>query len=161
MHPIASTTSPHTPVTKKSSPNPAPAPPPAASDATATTDGSSSCPSPGKYQVTRRQRGQATYYGDKFTGRKTASGERYQPNEMTAAHRTLPFGTRVRVKRLDGNGEVVCVRINDRGPFGKASRIIDLSKAAAKELAMLRAGVVRVEVEVLKEDAARGQRTQK
>lgn len=111
----------------------------------------SACPAPGQYQVTRRLRGQATYYGDKFAGRKTASGERYQPEALTAAHRTLPFGTRVRVKRLDGDGEVVCVRINDRGPFGKASRIIDLSKSAAKQLAMLRAGVVRVEVEVLKE----------
>lgn len=105
--------------------------------------------------MTRRQRGQATYYGDKFAGRKTASGERYQPDVLTAAHRTLPFGTRVRVKRLDGNGEVVCVRINDRGPYAKrGTRIIDLSKAAAKELAMLRAGVVRVEVEVLKETNA-------
>jgi rare lipoprotein A len=101
--------------------------------------------------VTRRLRGQATYYGDAFAGRKTANGERYRPEAFTAAHRTLPFGTRVRVKRLDGKGESVCVRINDRGPFGKASRIIDLSKAAAKDLSMLRAGVVRVEVEVLKE----------
>jgi rare lipoprotein A len=108
--------------------------------------------------VARRLHGQATYYGDKFAGRKTASGERYQPDAMTAAHKSLPFGTRVRVKRLDGKGEVVCVRINDRGPFGRASRIIDLSKAAAKELAMLRAGVVRVEVEVLGEDTSKGKR---
>jgi rare lipoprotein A len=99
-------------------------------------------------------KGQATYYGDKFTGRKTASGDRYRPEAFTAAHRSLPFGTRVRVKRLDGNNEVVCVRINDRGPYGSASRIIDLSKAAAKELAMLRAGVVKVEIEVLKETGA-------
>jgi rare lipoprotein A len=96
-------------------------------------------------------RGKATYYGDKFAGRKTASGDRYQPDQMTAAHRSLPFGTWVRVRRLDDKAAPVCVRINDRGPFGSATRIIDLSKAAAKELIMLREGVVKVEVEVLKE----------
>lgn len=93
--------------------------------------------------------GEATYYSDKLTGRKTASGERYDPGALTAAHRTLRFGTQVRVVRVD-TGRAVIVRITDRGPFGKPSRIIDLSKAAARELDMLRAGVVRVRVEVLR-----------
>ena len=92
--------------------------------------------------------GEATYYSDKIAGRKTASGERYDPAALTAAHRSLPFGTRVRVVRVD-TGNSVLVRITDRGPFGKPSRIIDLSKAAARQLDMLRAGVIRVRVEVL------------
>lgn len=97
--------------------------------------------------------GEATYYSDKLAGRKTASGERYDPKALTAAHRSLPFGTRVRVERL-GTGKSVVVRITDRGPFGKPSRIIDLSKAAARELDMLRAGVVPVRVEVLSPGSA-------
>ncbi len=95
--------------------------------------------------------GEATYYSDKLAGRKTASGERYDPGALTAAHRTLPFGTVVRVVR-QGTEKAVVVRITDRGPFGKPSRIIDLSKAAARELDMLRAGVVPVRVEVLSSD---------
>lgn len=94
-------------------------------------------------------RGDATYYADKFAGRKTASGEVYDPGAFTAAHRKLPFGTVVRVKRTD-NGRVVYVRVTDRGPFGNKRRIIDLSRAAAAELEMLRAGVVKVVVEVVK-----------
>ena len=78
----------------------------------------------------------------------TASGERFNPNAFTAAHRTLPLGTRVRVTNTR-NGRSVEVRINDRGPFGNRERIIDLSKAAARELHMLDAGVVPVTVEVL------------
>lgn len=92
--------------------------------------------------------GQATYYSDALAGRKTASGERYDPNALTAAHRKLAFGTMVRVTRLD-TGRSVVVRITDRGPFGNEKRIIDVSKAAARELDMLRAGVVAVRVEVL------------
>lgn len=93
--------------------------------------------------------GEASYYADKFAGRETASGDVYDPDELTAAHPTLPFGTRVRVRRLDGRGEAaVVVRINDRGPF-KDNRIIDLSKAAARELGMLAAGVVPVRITVL------------
>lgn len=99
-------------------------------------------------QVSEVLEGEATYYSDKLAGRKTASGERYDPRALTAAHRTLPFGTRVRVVRK-GSEKAVVVRITDRGPFGKPSRIIDLSKAAAQELDMLRAGVVPVRVEVL------------
>jgi rare lipoprotein A len=92
------------------------------------------------------QRGYATYYDEP---QRTASGERFDPNGFTAAHRTLPLGTRVRVTNR-GNGRSVIVRINDRGPFGKRDRIIDLSKAAARELHMLDAGVVPVTVEVLR-----------
>jgi len=93
------------------------------------------------------QRGKASWYGGRLHGRKTASGERFNKDAMTAAHRTLPFGSRVRVTNL-ANGRTVVVRINDRGPFGRG-RIIDLSEAAARALQMIRSGVVRVVVEVL------------
>jgi len=92
--------------------------------------------------------GDATYYADSLAGNKTANGERYQPGAFTAAHRTLPFGTVVRVVRTD-TGRVTYVKVNDRGPFGNAKRVIDLSRAAAAELEMLRAGVVPVRVEIL------------
>lgn len=91
-----------------------------------------------------RERGSASYYGDKFHGRTTASGERFNQNRMTAAHRTLPFGTKVTVKNLK-NGKQVVVKINDRGPSSK-SRMIDLSKGAAKKIGMIQAGVVPVEL---------------
>jgi rare lipoprotein A len=93
------------------------------------------------------QKGKAAYYGDKFHGRKTASGEKYDKRAMTAAHKTLPFGTVVKVTNLK-NGKTVEVRINDRGPYGKG-RVIDLSRAAAQKLDMIRAGVVPVEVRVI------------
>ncbi|HKP60067.1 MAG TPA: septal ring lytic transglycosylase RlpA family protein [Polyangiales bacterium] len=92
--------------------------------------------------------GVASYYGDEFAGRSTANGERYDPNEYTAAHRTLPFGTIVRVTRRT-TGDWVLVRINDRGPYGKRKRLIDLSKQAARRLGMLRDGVAKVRAEVL------------
>ena len=95
------------------------------------------------------QTGKATYYGNKFHGRKTASGERYDRNEFTAAHRTLPFGTRVKVTRLS-NGKTVSVRINDRGPL-KRGRIIDLSRAAAEQIGMVAEGVVDVGIEIIEE----------
>jgi rare lipoprotein A len=95
------------------------------------------------------QEGLASYYGDRFHGRTTASGEIYDMDALTAAHRSLPFGTVVRVTRRD-TGRDVIVRINDRGPF-VAGRIIDLSKAAARRLDMLAAGVVQVRVEVLED----------
>jgi len=91
--------------------------------------------------------GLASYYADKYQGHKTASGERFDTARLTAAHRTLPFGTRVRVTSLD-NGRSVVVRVNDRGPF-VSGRVIDLSPAAARQLDMLRAGVARVKLEVL------------
>ena len=93
------------------------------------------------------QTGKASYYARKFQGRKTANGERYDRREMTAAHRRLPFGSIVRVTNLK-NGRSVVVRINDRGPWGRG-RIIDVSEAAAEEIGMIRAGVVRVKVEVM------------
>jgi rare lipoprotein A len=91
------------------------------------------------------QRGKASWYGREC--RSTASGERYDPSSMTAAHRTLPFGTMVRVTNLNAKRSAV-VRINNRGPF-KKGRIIDVSKAAAQQLAMMSAGVVPVSVEVI------------
>jgi rare lipoprotein A len=94
------------------------------------------------------QTGKATWYSDSLAGRPTASGEPYDPGELTAAHRTLPFGTRVRVTNLRNDRSVV-VRVNDRGPFGRADRIIDLSRAAAEGLEMIRAGVVPVRLEVV------------
>ncbi len=90
--------------------------------------------------------GMASYYADRFHGRPTASGERYDTAAFTAAHRTLPFGSMVTVTHIS-TGDSVQVRINDRGPHSQ-KRIIDLSKAAAKALNMLRKGVARVELKV-------------
>lgn len=94
------------------------------------------------------QTGKASYYANKFHGRKTASGERYDRTAFTAAHRKLPFGTRVRVTNL-GNGKSVTVRVNDRGPV-KKSRVIDLSLAAAREIGILRKGIADVGIEIVK-----------
>lgn len=91
--------------------------------------------------------GFASWYGAPYHGQRSASGEIYDQEKLTAAHRTLPFGTRVRVHRLDGTGSVV-VRINDRGPFVK-SRVIDLSHAAAVQLGMTDGGLVPVTLEVV------------
>jgi len=91
--------------------------------------------------------GTASWYGARHQGRRTASGERFDHNALTAAHRTLPFGTRVRVTNLRNRRSVV-VRINDRGPHARA-RIIDLSRKAAQNLGMLHAGVAPVRVETL------------
>ena len=93
------------------------------------------------------QVGIASYYASKHHGRRTASGERFDMQELTAAHRTLPFGTRVRVTNL-ANGRRTVVRINDRGPFRKG-RIIDVSYAAARELQMRARGTTRVRLQVL------------
>jgi len=94
------------------------------------------------------QVGQATWYGKAFAGAKTASGERFDPSAMTAAHRKLPFGTWVEVRRRD-TGATVRVRITDRGPWGNPARVIDLSQAAADRLGMMSAGVVSVELRVV------------
>jgi rare lipoprotein A len=88
--------------------------------------------------------GMASYYAGNLHGRKTASGETYHKDKLTAAHRFLPFGTRLKVINLE-NGREVQVRINDRGPFVQG-RIVDLSYAAARELQMIDQGVVRVRV---------------
>jgi peptidoglycan lytic transglycosylase len=94
------------------------------------------------------QVGYATWYGAKFAGRRTADGERFDPNAMTAAHRTLPFGTWVEVRRVD-TGETVRVRITDRGPFGHEDRIIDLSRAAARALRIIGRGLTKVALRVV------------
>lgn len=92
--------------------------------------------------------GYASFYSARFRGRRTASGERYDPTALTAAHRTLPFGTWVRVQSLPGGREVK-VRINDRGP-SVSGRVIDLSRAAAEALGMVRSGEQAVRIQVLK-----------
>jgi len=92
--------------------------------------------------------GRASYYSDSLSGRRTANGERYDPNLFTAASRDLPFDTIVRVTRLDTLDQVI-VRINDRGPFGDHRRILDLSRAAAARIDMIRAGVVEIRAEVI------------
>lgn len=97
--------------------------------------------------------GPVSYYGREFTGRRTSNGERFDPGLLTMAHRSLPFGTLVRVTNLFNNKSVV-VRVNDRGPF-TGGRVGDVSAAAATLLDMLRAGVVRARLEVL--GAARAQ----
>ncbi len=99
---------------------------------------------------TPSETGLASYYSDIFEGSLTANGERFSNSEFTAAHRTLPFGTRVRVTNL-GNGRSVVVRITDRGPFVEG-RILDLSRAAASELGFLEEGVISVRIEVLPAD---------
>ncbi|MGB3336204.1 MAG: septal ring lytic transglycosylase RlpA family protein [Devosia sp.] len=91
--------------------------------------------------------GVASWYGPGFHGRTTANGERYNMNDMTAAHKSLKFGTRVKVTN-ENNGRSVVVRINDRGPY-VGSRIIDLSKSAAQALDMIGPGTAAVTVEVL------------
>ena len=94
--------------------------------------------------------GRASFYGRTFEGRRTASGETYDPERMTAAHPTLPFGTWIRVTRLGGAaaGAFVEVRVNDRCGCG-GGRIVDLSRAAARRLDMIRVGVVPVRLEVI------------
>ena len=91
--------------------------------------------------------GAASWYGPGFYGRTTANGERLRKGTLTAAHRTLPFGSRVRVTNLS-NGRSVVVRINDRGPF-KDHRVIDLAHGAASQLKMIQAGEVPVKLEIL------------
>ena len=91
--------------------------------------------------------GEASYYADDLAGEPTASGEPHEPEALTAAHRTLPLGTRIRVTNLRTDESVV-VRVNDRGPFAR-HRVVDLSKAAAREIGMLRRGTARVRLELL------------
>lgn len=92
--------------------------------------------------------GPASWYGPGFHGRKTANGERFNMNELTAAHRSLPFGTKVRVTNQK-NGKSVVVRINDRGPYA-GGRVIDLSRSAAQALSMVGSGVAPVKMQVLR-----------
>ena len=97
-----------------------------------------------------KQRGLASWYGKRFNGRRTASGERFSAGGFTAAHRTLPIPSYVRVRRVS-SGEEVFVRINDRGPF-HAGRVLDLSFAAANKLGMVALGSAEVEMELLTEE---------
>lgn len=118
-------------------------------DAGASVDGGPSAPTE---RVVEVREGRASYYSDRLAGRSTASGEPYEPTALTAASRDLPFGTRVRVHRLDDEGRSVAsvvVRVNDRGPNRDRTRILDLSRAAAEALDMIRAGVVSIRAEIL------------
>lgn len=113
-----------------------------------TSEAPASQPEPSSQgRTTERFSGEASYYAESLDGNPTASGEPYRHNGFTAAHRTLPFGTRVRVTRRD-TGQSVVVTINDRGPYAH-NRVIDLSGAAAERLDMDKVGVATVDVEVL------------
>ncbi|MEG0929431.1 MAG: septal ring lytic transglycosylase RlpA family protein [Algoriella sp.] len=94
--------------------------------------------------------GVVSWYGGKFHGRKTASGEKYDKDELTAAHKSLPFGTKVKVTNIR-NGKSVVVEINDRGPYAK-SRVLDLSQAAFSEIGHTNTGVMQVEYEIMKSE---------
>ena len=119
-----------------SPPRPASGSKPAGPELTATTDGV------------------ASYYGKEHHGKKTANGEIFDMNKLTAAHRSLPFGSQVKVTNLSNQRSVI-VRINDRGPYYKG-RIIDLSLAAAERLEMLTIGITKVKVEVLDAKTSNG-----
>ncbi|MEQ9165667.1 MAG: septal ring lytic transglycosylase RlpA family protein [Fulvivirga sp.] len=93
------------------------------------------------------QEGKASYYADKFEGKPTASGEKYKHSKLTAAHKTLPFGTVVKVTSVS-NGKSVEVRINDRGPFVEG-RVIDLSRSAAEKIDLIHIGIADVKIEVI------------
>jgi len=93
------------------------------------------------------EKGLASYYDDSFHGRKTASGEKYDKNQLTAAHKTLPFGTKVKIKN-PANGKSVTVVVNDRGPYIKG-RVIELSKKAAQQIDLVKVSVAPVEITVL------------
>ncbi|MEZ4323803.1 MAG: septal ring lytic transglycosylase RlpA family protein [Polyangiales bacterium] len=130
-----------------------PAPPPMGGTTTprATTSERSHSPYAAEYgraPALETLEGRASYYSDRLAGRSTASGEPYRTTEFTAASRDLRFGTILRVTRAD-TGAVTYVRVNDRGPFGDRRRIVDLSRVAAEELGMIRAGVVDVRVEIV------------
>ena len=100
--------------------------------------------------ATKISTGVVSWYGDKFHGRKTASGERYDKHELTAAHKSLPFGTKVKVTNIR-NGKSLVVEINDRGPYAK-SRVLDLSQAAFSEIGHTNTGVMQVEYEIIKSE---------
>ncbi len=102
-----------------------------------------------EYSFLKRESGRASFYADKYQGRPTASGELFDQSARTAAHRTLPFGTWLKVINRK-NGKSVMVRVNDRGPYIKG-RIIDLSKSAFEAIANKRSGVINVTIEILKE----------
>jgi rare lipoprotein A len=104
-------------------------------------------PSDVKGRSKRESRGVASWYGPGFHGRRTANGERFNQNGLTAAHRSLPFGTKVKVTNVN-NGRSVVVRINDLGPYAKG-RVIDLSAGAARVIGLINSGVAPVRIQVL------------
>src|SRR5882757_4499315 len=99
------------------------------------------------FATAQTQTGKASFYADKFEGRMTASGEKYKHARLTAAHKTLPFGTKVKVTNIANNQSVLVV-INDRGPYAEG-RIIDLSKTAAEKLGFVSKGLADVAIEVV------------
>ena len=99
-------------------------------------------------KAAKKMVGFASFYATKFNGRRTASGEKFDNNALTAAHKSLPFGSKVQVTNVR-NGKSVVVRINDRGPYVRG-RIIDLSKAAARKIGIGRTGTARVKLEVIR-----------
>ena len=109
-----------------------------------------------RVKIAKRQSGVASYYGPEFAFRRTASGEMFDPRKMTAAHRTLPFGTKIRVTNL-ANGRRVVLRVNDRGPYRKG-RVIDVSHAAARKLGFANHGTARVRIDVLSRGKIEGPR---
>ena len=117
-------------------------------------------PQPPADRVVKVMDGKAIWYGGSWNGKRTASGERFDKEAMTAAHRSLPFGTRVRVTNLENDHQVV-VRINDRGPFGSdRRRVIDVSEAAARALDFAGHGEIKVKLEVLEANADAGAQPQ-
>jgi rare lipoprotein A len=139
--------------------HPVPTPPPAAPSAEPPS-APSVLPAPAAEPVSRevyRETGTASWYGREFHGRKTASGEIFDMNGISAAHRTLPLGTAIRVTNLE-NHKVITVRVNDRGPFAR-NRVIDLSYGAAKDLGFVAQGTVSVEIETLEPVQDKGQYT--
>lgn len=136
------------PAEVRSAPPPTLVPPVAlVSDVATTTDGPAAAGQP-------IGGGEASYYGAELAGNPTASGEAFDPSELTAAHRTLPFGTRLRVTN-ERTGASVVVRVNDRGPF-HGDRVIDVSTAAAREIGLKRAGTAPVTLERLPKRPVRG-----
>lgn len=122
---------------------------PAAVDVTEVlaTDQVTVSPAPADLAATPFDDGMASYYGHELAGNRTASGEAFDPRELTAAHRSLPFGTRLRVTN-QRNGRSVIVRVNDRGPYARG-RVLDLSHAAAEQIDMVRTGHARVSIELV------------
>ncbi|HEV8501697.1 MAG TPA: septal ring lytic transglycosylase RlpA family protein [Casimicrobiaceae bacterium] len=139
-----------TPETAPPTPPPAPAAPPTPATSPAPQPPTAPSPPPPSVDnaISTQQRGRISMYGDEFAGKKTASGAVFDPSALTMAHRTLPFGTRVRVTNLENQRSVEVV-VNDRGPF-VAGRIADLSEAAARRIGMLAHGVVEALLEIIK-----------
>lgn len=125
-----------------------PASAPAAASAPMPAPASAPAAAPAADAGAARESGKIAWYGKKFAGRKTASGKPFNPEALTMAHKTLPFGTHVKITNPANKASVVVV-VNDRGPT-QADRVGDVSQAAARKLGMLRSGVINVELEVVK-----------